>query len=101
MLEHEKAAMEQPQSLNDAIERLRSAIDLLEAGAMRRLAADRSDQARMTELELMRGDRAKLAELLDQALARGRTLEAAQKQAQDSVDRAIALVTDALARKDI
>jgi Domain of unknown function (DUF4164) len=91
----------QPQTLSEALERLRGAVDLLEAGAMRRLAADRSEQARMTELELMRGDRAKLAELLDQALGRGRALEAAQKQAQDSVDRAIALVRDALARRDI
>jgi Domain of unknown function (DUF4164) len=85
----------------DALGKLRSAVDLLDAAAMRKLSAERSDQARQTELELMRGDRAKLAELLDQALTRGRALEGAQKQAQDSVDRAIALVRQTLADKDI
>lgn len=85
----------------EALGKLRNAVDLLDAAAMRRLSAERSDQARQTELELMRGDRAKLAELLDQALARGRSLESAQKQAQDSVDRAIALVRQTLADKDI
>jgi hypothetical protein len=92
-------AMSQP-AMGDAIEKLRSAVDLLDAAAMRRLSSERSEQARQTELELMRGDRAKLAELLDQALSRGRTLENAQKQAQDSVDRAIALVRQTLAERD-
>jgi dihydroxyacetone kinase DhaKLM complex PTS-EIIA-like component DhaM len=89
-----------PSAMGDALEKLRSAVDLLDAAAMRRLSSERSEQARQTELELMRGDRAKLAELLDQALVRGRTLEAAQKQAQDSVDRAITLVRQTLAEKD-
>jgi Domain of unknown function (DUF4164) len=89
-----------PSAMTQAIEKLRSAVDLLDAAAMRRLSSERSEQARQTELELMRGDRAKLAELLDQALARGRTLESAQKQAQDSVDRAIALVQQTLAERD-
>jgi hypothetical protein len=82
--------------LSSALQRLVSAIDLLDAAAARRLAADRSDVQRVTELELMRGDRAKLAELLDQALARGRELEAAHDDVADRVDRAIELVKQAL-----
>ncbi len=34
-----------PRDIGVALDRLRDAVDLLEAGAMRRLAADRSDQA--------------------------------------------------------
>jgi Domain of unknown function (DUF4164) len=91
---------EAPSAMTEALQKLRGAVDLLDAAAMRRMSAERSEHARQTELELMRGDRAKLAELLDQALSRGRTLEAAQKQAQDSVDRAIQLVRQTLAEKD-
>jgi hypothetical protein len=90
---------ETPASLTDALRRLNAAVDTLDAAAMRKLSADRADQARATELELMRGDRAKLAELLDQALARGRSLEAAHAEATARVDRAMALVKDALAEK--
>jgi hypothetical protein len=91
---------EAPSAMAEALDKLRSAVDLLDAAAMRRLASERGEQARQTELELMRGDRAKLAELLDQALTRGRMLETAQKQAQDSVDRAITLVRQTLSEKD-
>jgi Domain of unknown function (DUF4164) len=90
---------ETPASLAEALQRLTAAVDLLDAAALRKLAADRADQARATELELMRGDRAKLAALLDQALARGRSLEAAQAEATARVDRAMALVQEALAEK--
>jgi hypothetical protein len=86
--------------LTAALERLGSAVDLLDAAAMRRLTAERADQARATELQLMRGDRAKLAELLDQALSRGRALEAAQLEASARVDRAMTLVRGALQDKE-
>jgi Domain of unknown function (DUF4164) len=86
--------------LSVALQRLDAAVDLLDAAALRRLSAERADQARATELELMRGDRAKLAELLDQALSRGRALEAAQQEATLRVDRAMELVRGALAEKE-
>lgn len=82
--------------LTSALQRLASAIDLLEAAASRRMAAERADVARTLELDLMRGDRAKLAELLDQALARGRSLETAQQDVAARLDNAIALVRDVL-----
>jgi Domain of unknown function (DUF4164) len=82
--------------LASALQRLGSAIELLDATAARRLNADRAESGRATELELMRGDRAKLAELLDQALARGRALEAAQKTISARIDHAIELVRGAL-----
>jgi DNA polymerase III gamma/tau subunit len=82
--------------LASALQRLGTAIDLLDAASARRQGADRASAARATELELMRGDRAKLAELLDQALARGRSLEAMTQDIAGRVDRAISLVKDAL-----
>ncbi len=88
-----------PTPLAAALHKLNAAVDLLDAAAMRRLSADRADQARATELELMRGDRAKLADLLDQALSRGRALEGMQQQASLRIDRAMALVRDALAEE--
>ncbi len=84
--------------LVSALQRLGSAIDLLDAAAARRVSAERNEASRATELELMRGDRAKLAELLDQALARGRALENVQADVTARVDRAIGLVQGALAR---
>jgi Domain of unknown function (DUF4164) len=83
-----------------ALERLGSAVDLMDAAALRRLSNERADQARATELELMRGDRAKLAELLDQALSRGRALEAAQHEATVRVERAMTLVRGALSGQE-
>ena len=82
--------------LASALQRLGSAIELLDATAARRLQADRAESGRVTELELMRGDRAKLAELLDQALARGRALEAAHNTISARIDHAIDLVRGAL-----
>jgi len=96
--------MTRGRSMNDApplaaaLERLGSALDLLDAAATRRSAAERSDAARAVELELMRSDRGRLAELLDQALARGRTLEAAHRDVSQRVERSIGLVAEALQR---
>jgi hypothetical protein len=84
--------------LVSALQRLGSAVDLLDAAAARRVAAEKSDSSRATELELMRGDRAKLAELLDHALARGRALENVHADITARVDRAIGLVRGALAQ---
>jgi hypothetical protein len=82
--------------LASALQRLGSAIDLLDSAAARRIAGDKNEAARATELELMRGDRAKLAELLDQALTRGRALEAVHHDVSGRVDTAIDLVKSAL-----
>ncbi len=84
--------------LVSALQRLGSAVDLLDASAARRFSAERNEASRATELELMRGDRAKLAELLDQALARGRMLENVHTDITARVDSAIGLVQGALAR---
>jgi hypothetical protein len=92
----EPAMSEASLPLASALQRLGSAIDLLDAAATRRMSAERADAARATELELMRGDRAKLAELLDQALARGRALETAQQDMAVRLDCAIGLVRDVL-----
>jgi hypothetical protein len=82
--------------LTSALQRLGSAIDLLDATASKRMTSARTDAAQSAELELMRGDRAKLAELLDQALAHGRALETANTTVSERLDRAIGLVREAM-----
>jgi len=75
-----------------ALQRLGTAIDQLDLAATRRQGLERTSAARTTELELMRGDRAKLAELLDQALLRGRKLEAATEEAAARIETTMTLV---------
>jgi hypothetical protein len=84
-------------SLSDAMKRLSLAINKLEAAAGQRQSQERTSAARAAEFELMRSDRAKLAEILDQALQRGRSLEAACEEADVRVERAMQLVQQALA----
>jgi hypothetical protein len=86
--------------LGDALARLSAAVDLLDAAAMRRLAAEKSEQARAVELDLMRADRARLADQLDKAVARGRELETARHDAMERVDRAMALVKGVMAERE-
>jgi hypothetical protein len=83
-------------SLATALKRLGSAIDMLDTSASRKQGSERANAARATELELMRGDRAKLADLLDQALARGRSLEEANAKVSDRLERAIMITQEAL-----
>jgi hypothetical protein len=92
----DRLMIDTPSPLAAALQRLGSAIDLLDAAAARRLAAEKGEAARLMELELMRGDRARLAELLDQAMARNQALEAAQDEAERRIEQAMALVGEAL-----
>jgi Domain of unknown function (DUF4164) len=84
-----------------ALKRLGSAIDQLDTAASRKQGSERANAARVTELELMRGDRAKLADLLDQALARGRGLEAATQEVSTRLEMAIAMTKDALDQSSV
>jgi Domain of unknown function (DUF4164) len=84
----------------DALRRLASAMDSLEAAAARRLAAERADADRLAELDLMRADRGRLAEQLDAALARNTAYEQALPDMERKVERAIELMGDALAQED-
>lgn len=79
-----------------ALRRLDEAVDALEAAANRRLAAEKADADRLAELDLMRVDRSRLADLLDEALARNDLHDRMRAELDGRVERAIALVTDAL-----
>ncbi|MGL5115586.1 MAG: DUF4164 family protein [Beijerinckiaceae bacterium] len=83
----------------EALKRLSVAVDLLEAAATRRLAAERADADRLTELDLMRADRVRLAEQLDAAMARNAAYDQALPDMERKVERAMELMGDALARE--
>lgn len=74
--------------LDEALRRLVSALDLLEAAAQRRAQADAARADLVEELAVMQDDRARLAQDLDGALARSRALESANLQASRRLEAA-------------
>ena len=83
-------------TLEDALRRLKAALDTLEMAAARRLEMERGSESLETELALMRDDRSRLAVELDGALARGARIEQAAAEVSRRIDRAIASVRGAL-----
>ncbi|HXW40176.1 MAG TPA: DUF4164 family protein [Xanthobacteraceae bacterium] len=85
---------------SDAIEaaarRLSVALDALEAAAEARREADRSGAALANQVHLIGADRARLAGELDDATARARALEAANREVAARVDAAIATIREVL-----
>lgn len=88
--------MNLPQPLQDALRRLASAIDQIEAAAERRAIADRVRADLEEELAVMQDDRARLAVELDGALARARTLTQATEEVSRRLDRAADTVAGVL-----
>lgn len=84
----------------EALRRLAEAMDILESAAARRLAVERADADRLAELDLMRADRIRMAEQLDASLARNAAYEQALPDMERKVERAMELMSDALARED-
>lgn len=74
--------------LDEALRRLASALDLLEAAVARRAAAEAARADLAEELAVMQDDRARLALDLDAATARAKTLEAASQQVSRRLDKA-------------
>jgi chromosome segregation ATPase len=80
--------------------RLAHALDALEAAAERRGEADRSQQALATQIQVLGADRARLASELDQATARSRGLETANREVAERIAVAIETIRSVLGNGD-
>jgi len=92
--------MSETDSIEAASRRLTVALDALDAAAERRRDADTREAALGEQLHLVDADRARLAGELDQAAARTRLLEAANRAIAERIDGAIATVRGALGADD-
>lgn len=88
--------MDLPDSLQDSLKRLASALDQLEAASERRALADRVRADLEEELAVMQDDRARLAVELDGALARNRSLTLANEDVSKRLDRASEAIANLL-----
>jgi chromosome segregation ATPase len=79
-----------------AAARLSLALEALDAAAERRREADRAAQALADRVHALDSDRARLASELDDATARARDLETANREAGVRIDAAIATIRDVL-----
>lgn len=86
--------------LDRALKRLASALDLLEAAASRRAAADAARANLEEELAVMQDDRARLAVDLDGAVARAKALESANLSVSQRLDRTSATIRSILEAVD-
>ena len=76
--------------------RLANALDALDAACERRGDADRHQDALMQQIEVLGDDRARLASELDHAAARGRGLEAANRDVAERLATAIDTISGIL-----
>jgi Domain of unknown function (DUF4164) len=76
--------------------RLANALDALDAAYERRGDADRHQEALIAQIEALGDDRARLASDLDHAAARGRGLEAANRDVADRLATAIEIINGIL-----
>jgi chromosome segregation ATPase len=89
--------MSDADSIETATRRLALALDALEAAAERRSEADRGEELLADQVQALGTDRARLASELDEASARVRTLETANREAVTRIDQAIETIRDVLA----
>jgi conjugal transfer/entry exclusion protein len=76
--------------------RLSQALEALEAATERRREADRADGALAEQIHVLGSDRARLASQLDEATARARALEAANREVAQRIDQAIETIRGVL-----
>jgi len=81
--------MSDTDSIEIARRRLTLALDALEAAAERRQEADRGEASLANQVQALGSDRARLASELDEAAARSRRLEAANREVAQRIDQAI------------
>jgi Rad3-related DNA helicase len=80
-----------------AIKRLQLALDTLESSLERRLVIERHDVALVEQVHALTSDRAQLAAELDNATARARRLETANRDVAQRLDAAIETVRSVIA----
>jgi hypothetical protein len=92
--------MSEPDSIETASRRLAQALDALDAAAERRQEADRGEEALAAQLHVLGADRARLANELDEAAARSRALESANREVAQRIDSAIETIRSVLPAED-
>ena len=92
--------MSETDSIEIANRRLALALDALEAAAERRQESDRSEEALATQIHALDTDRARLASELDQASARSRGLETANREVAQRLAQAIETISGVLAHEE-
>jgi chromosome segregation ATPase len=88
--------MSSTDSIEDATRRLVLALEALEEATERRSEADRGEQALANQVHALGNDRARLASDLDEATARTRALETANREVAQRIDQAIETIRNAL-----
>ena len=76
--------------------RLSQALEALEAATERRREADRADGELAEQIHVLGSDRTRLASQLDEATARARALEAANREVAQRIDQAIETIRGVL-----
>jgi len=79
-------------TIESATRRLQSALEALDGAVGRRLDRDQGQAALATQVHAFDVDRARLAAELDDATARARTLESANREVAQRLDEAIATI---------
>ncbi len=81
--------MADPTAIEAATRRLSQALDSLEAAVERRHEADRGEQSLGAQLHVLGADRSRLAAELDEATARSREIESANREVARRIDVAM------------
>ena len=84
--------MSEATTIDSATRRLQSALEALDGAVGRRLDRDQGQAALATQVHAFDVDRARLAAELDDATARARALEAANREVAQRLDEAIATI---------
>lgn len=84
--------MSEATTIDSATRRLQSALEALDGAVGRRLERDQGQAAVATQLHAFDVDRARLAAELDDATARSRALETANREVALRLDEAIATI---------
>jgi chromosome segregation ATPase len=92
--------MSEVDSIEAASRRLTLALDALEAAVERRREAARAEDSLATQIHALGDDRARLAGDLDQAVARSRALENANREVANRIARAIETIRGVLASEE-
>jgi chromosome segregation ATPase len=91
--------MSETDSIETANRRLALALEALEAAAERRQETDRREDTLAAQIQALGADRARLASELDQASARSRGLETANREVAQRIAQAIETIRGVLAQE--
>jgi hypothetical protein len=92
--------MSEIDSIEAASRRLTLALDALEAAVERRREAARVEDSLTTQIHTLGDDRSRLAGDLDQAVARTRALESANREVIKRIEQAIETIRGVLASEE-